>query len=55
MLADGEYTVEFWETYEGNVIGTMMVTVDNRVLELTIPDFEILLKDLALIVRPVSW
>jgi len=29
VLADGVYNVEFWETYEGNVIGTVTAAVEN--------------------------
>jgi mannan endo-1,4-beta-mannosidase len=52
VLADGGYTVEFWETYEGNLIGTAEATVADGDLSLTIPDLGVPLKDLALIIRP---
>lgn len=54
VLAEGNYTVEFWETYEGNVSGTTTAAAENGRLSLTIPDLGTLLKDVALIIRPAS-
>jgi hypothetical protein len=54
VLADGRYTVEFWETYEGRILSTIPVEVENGSLTLTIPDPGVALADVALIVRPAS-
>lgn len=54
VLEDGSYTVEFWETYAGNVIDTARAAVSDGRLSLTIPDLSMPLKDLALIIRPAS-
>jgi hypothetical protein len=54
VLADGDYTVEFWETYEGNMIGTATEAAAGGRLSLTIPDLGMPLKDLALIIRWAS-
>ena len=54
VLEAGNYTVEFWETYEGSLLGTVTLAVADGDLNLTIPDWGMLLKDLALIIRPAS-
>lgn len=54
VLADGSYSVEWWETYEGNMISAESAAVENNRLSLTIPDFGMPLKDVALIIRPAS-
>lgn len=51
-LADGAYTVEFWETYEGNPITTVNVTVTGGTLRLTLPPLPGDMTDVALIIRP---
>lgn len=54
VLEEGSYTVEFWETYEGYILQTVEARVVDGSLEITIPEFELDLKDLALIVRPAQ-
>jgi hypothetical protein len=54
VFQDGEYTVEYWETYAGNRIGEdIAVAVDNE-LELTIPDLEGDLRDLMVVIRAAN-
>ncbi|MDX1993656.1 MAG: cellulase family glycosylhydrolase [bacterium] len=48
VLEPGTYTLEYWETYQGNLLSTETITVEGDMLELTIPDFEVDLRDLAL-------
>jgi len=50
-LADGEYEIEFWDTYRGTVIGRVGARSDGRSLRFRLPRFE---KDIACKVRPVS-
>jgi hypothetical protein len=51
VFADGTYTVEYWETYQGSRLTTETVTVTEGVLTLTVPSFEVDLRDVALMVR----
>lgn len=53
-LADGAYTVEFWETYEGRVLETGTLTVADGAGSVTMPEAAAPLKDLALVIRPQS-
>ncbi|GAB4454379.1 MAG: hypothetical protein Kow00120_24240 [Anaerolineae bacterium] len=52
VLADGAYTVAFWETYAGNPLATVTVQVEDGALAVVIPDLGADLKDLALLVQP---
>mgnify|MGYP001268700399 FL=1 len=54
VLAAGEYVIEFWETYEGNILATTHTTVSNGRLSFTIPELSLSLNDLALVIRPAS-
>lgn len=54
VFEDGEYTLEYWETYAGNQIQTETVTVEDEILEIVIPEFDEDMRDLALILRPVN-
>lgn len=54
VLGDGAYTIEFWETYEGRLLETAAATVEAGTLSVTVPDWGLPLKDLALIVRPAA-
>jgi mannan endo-1,4-beta-mannosidase len=48
-MADGEYAVEFWETYDGNRVEEISATVVDSTMRLPLPDFG---RDLAIAVRP---
>jgi len=50
-LSDGEYHIEFWDTYKGSVIGTGDAKLKSGLLVFTLPKFE---KDIACKVRPAS-
>jgi len=50
-FADGDYTVEFWETYAGNPITSVTVSVENGSLRLTLPPLPADLTDVALLIR----
>jgi hypothetical protein len=52
VLGDGAYSIEFWETYQGNLLSTAEATVTNRVLHFEMPQFESALKDVAVLIRP---
>jgi mannan endo-1,4-beta-mannosidase len=54
VLCDGEYSVEYWETYSGDLLGTETVRVENDCVELTIPEFDVDLRDLAIIIRALA-
>lgn len=53
---DGDYTVEFWETYGGNRLASVTATVEGGSLKLTLNAADIPgladLKDLALLIKP---
>ncbi len=51
VLRDGRYTLEFWETYGGNILSSTAVIVEGGRLQLTIPDLVGSAKDVALILR----
>lgn len=52
VLKDGAYQVEFWETYEGNLLHTMEAQVQGGAVEVALPDLTDDLKDVAIIIRP---
>lgn len=54
-LADGDYTVEFWETYTGTPLTRTTVTVTDGQFRLALPALDAApdLKDLALLITPV--
>lgn len=54
VLAEGEYTVEFWETYEGKLLSRLTVQVVNGELAITLPDMATGLKDLAILIRSIK-
>lgn len=54
VLADGAYTVEFWETYGGEILETSTATAQGGTLAIDIPALSPDLKDLALIIRQTS-
>ena len=49
-LSAGDYTVEFWDTFTGEVIETVSASSDGEVLELPLPDFD---RDIAIKIKPV--
>jgi hypothetical protein len=51
VFNNGEYTLEYWETYIGSRLQTKSATVENEILEVVIPNFDQDLPDLALIIR----
>jgi hypothetical protein len=51
VLADGNYTVEFWETYAGNLLEQVETEVRDGLSSITIPEGAADLRDLALIIR----
>lgn len=51
VLEDGDYTVEFWETYDGNLLASEPATVAGGELTVTVPEVDVPLKDVAIIVR----
>ncbi len=54
VLRDGRYTLEFWETYGGDILSSTTVAVENGLLRLTLPDKLSSAKDVALLLRPAS-
>lgn len=54
VLPDAVYSVEFWETYRGEILHTTEFTAQNGQMSIQLPDFELALKDLALIIRTVQ-
>ena len=51
VLPDGTYSVEYWETYAGNVLTSETVSVTAGVLGITVPDFGVDVRDLMIVVR----
>lgn len=52
VLADGAYRIEFWETYQGNILTTAEAQVNDGALTFEIPHFDESLKDIAVLIRP---
>jgi mannan endo-1,4-beta-mannosidase len=52
VLADGAYTVEYWDTASGSVIESVAATVEGGALTLDLPDAVADLPDVALLIQP---
>jgi hypothetical protein len=48
VLTDGSYTVEFWETYGGELLDQIEVEVSDGVFSVLVPESTADLKDVAL-------
>lgn len=51
IVKDGDYEVEVWETYEGEIVSRFAVTVTDGKLSFTLPELD--LRDAAVVVRSV--
>jgi mannan endo-1,4-beta-mannosidase len=51
---NGDYLIEYWETYEGNILAEDTVSVTEGTLELVVPDLGLDLRDLMIFVRPAG-
>jgi mannan endo-1,4-beta-mannosidase len=54
ILEDGEYTVEIWETYNGNILDQFLVSVEGRRLQFTLPAFDVPVGDVAIKISPIA-
>lgn len=52
VLADGAYQIEFWETYQGNIMTTAEGHAQDGALMFDLPHFDEPLKDVAVLIRP---
>jgi hypothetical protein len=54
VFADGEYAVEYWDTYAGDVLHSAIVTVTERALSVVIPELDDEPRSLVLVVRALA-
>ena len=47
-IENGDYDVEFWDTYKGIILSTSIITAKNKTLRINLPTFS---KDIALKVK----
>jgi len=50
-MADGQYTVEFWDTYAGKVVGRQDLAAQGHILRIALPTFR---NDIALKIKPAQ-
>ncbi len=52
VLANGAYRIEFWETYQGNILTAIEGIAQDRELTFMMPHLDGSLKDVAILIRP---
>jgi mannan endo-1,4-beta-mannosidase len=51
VFEDGSYTLEYWETYSGALLKTEEAGVEDGVLSILVPEFDVELRDLLIVAR----
>jgi hypothetical protein len=54
IFADGEYLVEYWDTYSGEVLETTVTSAVDDAMTIVIPEFDQDVRSLALMIRPAA-